>query len=184
MTSKKYNQGYYKKNRKKLIRKEKIRRVHKRKTREQAGERLRKVYKTEKKNRHGQSVCRHDREWSRCKECKGGSICEHAARRAVCLVCNPLGWAKRVLRDLQKHAIEKGYKAPILSSEELVRLYQESRICVLCEEPLEAKPSLHHNHETGKVIGFSHTRCNSIEGFLSKLSLLARERFLKNVFSI
>lgn len=184
MSSRKYNQRYYKKNRKKMIQEERLRRVQRRKIREEKGERLRQGYKTAAKNKHGHSICEHSIEQYRCKQCFGGGVCEHLIRRTNCQFCNPLSWAKRILRDQQKHAANKNHKSPIITPEELVILRQKSEICVLCEEFLIEKPVLHHNHQTGEVIGFAHGLCNSIEGFLSKLSETARARFLKNVFSI
>jgi Recombination endonuclease VII len=45
---------------------------------------------------------------------------------------------------------------------------QRSKQCALCGDDLDWQaseyPNLHHNHETGKVIGFVHLRCNMIEG--------------------
>jgi hypothetical protein len=65
-------------------------------------------------------------------------------------------------------SVAMGYAPPIITPEELVQLRQETQVCALCPESLdwsgEKPPCLHHNHETGKVIGFVHPRCNIIEG--------------------
>jgi hypothetical protein len=37
----------------------------------------------------GGSICEHQRLRSRCKECEGGSICEHQRLRSLCKTCSP-----------------------------------------------------------------------------------------------
>lgn len=177
-----YNRAYYKKNCKRLIQREKFRRQQRRAARINNGERLRQVYKTDKKNRHGHSLCGHGIEQSRCKKCKGGSICEHNKRRSSCWFCSPVGWAKRVLRDLRHNAVEMGYVEPMISPEQLVVLKNETIDCVLCEQPLlKEVPRLHHNHRTGAVAGFTHNRCNTIEGLIEKLEPRVRRVLIRNV---
>jgi hypothetical protein len=140
------------------------------------------VYKSKRKNKHGQSMCKHNKECYRCKKCKGGSICGHNERRYICRFCSPLGWAKRILRDHKLDAIAGGYLQPKISPQEIVDLRSRASQCVLCEQPLvDGPPVLHHNHSTGIVIGFAHRRCNTVEGFIENLSREARVAFIKNV---
>ncbi|SRR5258708_39080747 len=50
-----------------------------------------------------------------------------------------------------------------------VRLMMQKKDCVLCHRPLEWElgrgrtPHLHHDHSTGRIIGFSHSRCNPLD---------------------
>ncbi len=184
MASKAYNQKYYQTHRKKLIREEKNRRQRRRAARITRGERLRLVYKTTKKNKYGQSICKHDKECYRCKKCGGGGVCEHKERRYMCLFCSPVGWAKRVLRDQRRQAREGGYTAPKITPEKLAELRKEAKICVLCEQTLEkVSPLLHHNHTSGIVVGFTHRGCNTAEGLIEKLSSRAKRIFIRNLSS-
>jgi len=50
-----------------------------------------------------------------------------------------------------------------------------SRRCAFGGKPLDWKtqnkgiyPSLHHNHDTGEVLGYIHNICNRLEGALRK----------------
>lgn len=148
----------------------------------ECGMRTRKIYDSTKKNKHGHSLCKHDKECFRCKECKGGGICGHKERRYVCFICSPLGWAKKVLRDLKRNAIAGGYTPPVISPEGIVALRRRASDCILCEQPLANEPMvLHHDHFTGEVIGGAHRRCNTMEGFLEKLNPRARKIFVTNV---
>jgi hypothetical protein len=177
-----YNRRYYKKNRIRMIREERQRRQQKSLSRINNGERLRKLYNTEKKNKHGHSVCEHNIEIYRCVPCGGGGMCEHKVRRYSCRFCSPLGWAKRVLRDLENNANQQGYAAPKTTPQEILDLRNKAKICALCEALLgNEKPVLHHNHTTGTVIGFSHNRCNSIEGFFENMQPVARKTLVRKL---
>ena len=45
------------------------------------------VVRSECKECGGGSICEHGRVRSRCKECGGGSICEHGRERTRCKEC-------------------------------------------------------------------------------------------------
>ena len=40
-----------------------------------------------RRNRHGNILCHHNRQKSKCKECGGSSFCEHGRRRSRCKEC-------------------------------------------------------------------------------------------------
>jgi hypothetical protein len=176
----KYNHEYYKRNRKKLIADERARRLARRNRRIEEGEKLRQVYEGYKKNKHGQSICAHKREAYRCAQCGGGGMCSHGSRRYQCRVCSPLGWAKRVLRDLKSNSKARDYAPPVGTPERVLEL-EKDPTCVLCGEPLNIRPALHHDHETGELIGFSHHACNSAEGIVKRMSVSARDFFIRKV---
>jgi len=58
--------------------------------------------------------------------------------------------------------------------------------CVMCGTELiwtdKRRPHLHHDHETGEVKGFSHPLCNQAEGMLSKMTIIERKTFIREVF--
>jgi len=51
----------------------------------------------------------------------------------------------------------------------IIRKMMASKVCVLCEKPLRwtigagQTPHLHHDHETGEILGFAHHRCNPLD---------------------
>jgi hypothetical protein len=146
--------------------------------------RTRTIYKTKLKNKHGQSICKHNRECYRCTDCVGGGVCEHRRRRYQCRFCSPVGWAKRVLRDQRRHAAKEGYKPSLATPEEVINLRSKNKFCVLCERLLtEESPTLHHNHKTGHAVGFAHRRCNTAEGLIAGLSPKYRKIYIRNVLS-
>lgn len=182
MTTREYNKRYYKKHRKRLIHEEHKRRVMRRQTREANGERLRKKYASKKYNKHGQSMCQHNREWYRCGQCSGGGICEHGGRRYQCRLCSPLGWAKRVLRDIKAHSKIQEYAQPKATAEQVLKFY-ENRLCILCGGELDwisSRPTLHHSHETGEVMGFTHNACNVVEGIFRRMSDIQVRALIRN----
>ena len=125
----------------------------------------------------GTSICRHGQERCRCKNCNGSQICEHKRRRDRCCHCKPLGWAKTIIKRAELTATDEGYLAPNITAEKLVELRKTSTHCAACELPLDwagASPHLHHDHETGRVIGYTHRWCNAMEGNIRTV--------LKNLF--
>jgi hypothetical protein len=99
-------------------------------------------------------------------------------------VCDPLGAAKRRLAVCKGDARRGGYVPPRITAEELLKLKNESLICVGCEDPLDWDnyPHLHHDHRTGEVLGFCHPMCNQAEGMLGKMTSEGRKAFIKNFF--
>ena len=77
--------------------------------------------------------------------------------------------ARLPIYSSKHNAKKRGYK-PIdpFTPHSLIRKMMEEN-CVLCGEALVwtfgrmKTPHLHHNHETGKVIGFAHPKCNLFE---------------------
>jgi hypothetical protein len=100
-----------------------------------------------------------------CREC-GLGICSHGIEKKICRHCNALGWAKKIILRTGIKAEREGYRGMDISPEALVLLAENSTHCVLCKKALDwsRRTPLHHNHETGKVIGFTHTKCNLAEG--------------------
>jgi hypothetical protein len=153
-----------------------------------------------------QSFCEHNRRKGTCKDCGGGSMCEHGRQRsnckncggsAVCILhgrtnrscrlCFPKSWAVRILSANRANAKRAGYCPPVVTAEDILILIDKSPLCCGCEEVLDYSqtgfkaPCLHHNHETGEVVGFAHRECNSLEGQLQKLGHKI-PIFLKNFF--
>ena len=56
--------------------------------------------KSKKGEKRMESMCEHQRERSRCKECKGSSICEHQRHRSICKEC---GESKSAHIKVAKH---------------------------------------------------------------------------------
>jgi hypothetical protein len=50
----------------------------------------------------------------------------------------------------------------------MIRAMMENELCVLCNEPLSwdvgrgTTPHLHHDHDSGAIVGFSHPKCNPL----------------------
>ena len=133
----------------------------------------------------GSQICEHNRQRSTCIPCGGGSVCVHKKQKSTCRVCDLLGWAKGYISISKYQAKRFGYTAPKITADELVALISYSKKCCGCEEPLYwsgQTPCLHHNHETGNVIGFAHRFCNTLEGFLVKLGPKRMAVLLKNFF--
>jgi hypothetical protein len=90
--------------------------------------------------------------------------------------------ACRVLSILghTRHAADQhGYK-PIdaATPHSVIRALMDEPLCERCRGPLDwtnlgagKTPHLHHNHETGEIYGFTHSRCNSraMEDTIDKL---------------
>ena len=136
------------------------------------------------------SFCSHGKANTRCAECGGGSICIHNKARQVCRECNPIGWVKQALLRAKKNCIEKGINPPNITAEEMVLLASQTTHCCGCKQPLvfdgrqphALKACLHHNHQTGEVVGFAHSICNLIEGKFLLLTLEQRICLLDNFF--
>jgi hypothetical protein len=81
-------------------------------------------------------------------------------------------WSCRVsnlLANQRNSAEERGYRgADADIPHSVIRKMMREKNCVLCGEPLVWKlkigqtPHLHHDHETGEQIGFSHSKCNPL----------------------
>lgn len=116
----------------------------------------------------GSQVCIHKRIRAQCKECIGSQVCTHGRIKLFCWLCDPTGYAKHLLRCAASEAKTQVHAPIDATPEQIVALRQNANSCALCCKPLawdfQKPPSLHHNHETGKVIGFVHGKCNAIEG--------------------
>jgi hypothetical protein len=133
----------------------------------------------------GSQICVHNRLRSSCIPCKGGGVCAHEKQRSVCRSCNVLGWAKKIVRVSKQNAKRFGYTAPNTTAEKIVEMVALSLVCCGCGALLnwnKESPCLHHNHETGDVIGFTHRFCNTVEGFLIKLGARKVIRIIENLF--
>ena len=63
--------------------------------------------------------------------------------------------------------------------EQLLALYMISpndRLCFLCGNSGEGIVHMHHNHDTGEVLGWTHSRCNINEGFVPAIVSMLRDR--------
>lgn len=80
-------------------------------------------------------------------------------------------WICRVsglLNVQRQHAKKHGHRAADANTpHSVIREMMRAKNCILCGEPLVWKlkigqtPHLHHDHETGEQIGFSHFKCNT-----------------------
>ena len=149
-----------------------------------------------KKRRNSCSVCSpgtrtkcpHGKFKWNCDDCGGLKRCEKHGRDArTCRICFPKSWAQRILSRHRQDARKGGYLAPKITPKELLELLNKSLNCCGCGTLLNYKtvgfdaPCLHHNHDTGEVVGFSHRECNSLEGQLQKLGNRL-PTFIKNFF--
>ena len=71
--------------------------------------------------------CEHGRQRSVCKDCGGGSICEHSIVRGTCSICSP----DLVFRAYQRKAADRGI--PFALTEDKFREIVQ-RPCVFCGE--------------------------------------------------
>lgn len=135
----------------------------------------------------GGSMCEHKKQRSNCKICGRNAVCKHGWVSRTCRECFPRAWAVRILSRTAKDARRGNYAAIKASPEEVLSLLGKSPLCCGCDQPLNytirgfRAPCIHHNHETGELIGFAHRECNMLEGQLQKLG----ERlpnFIKNFF--
>lgn len=65
------------------------------------------------------------------------------------------------LMDKRKH-LKKRYGITIKDLEEMLIL--QNNKCALCQEDLDNKPTIDHNHKTGKIRGLIHKTCNFLLG--------------------
>ena len=61
------------------------------------------------KRRVSQS-CKHDRRKSICRDCGGGSICEHNKQKRYCTICDPQGHLTSIVRNRVKDALKNNKK--------------------------------------------------------------------------
>lgn len=132
--------------------------------------------------------CEHGKFKWNCDPCGGLKRCEkHGRVMQSCRICHPKLWAQRILTTLKRLSRKSGHAGPTLTPPQLLKMLESSPICCGCNAPLDynavgwCAPCLHHNHETGEVIGFAHRECNSLEGQLQKLGTRL-PIFLKNFF--
>jgi Recombination endonuclease VII len=132
--------------------------------------------------------CPHGKFKWNCEDCGGLKRCEMHKRVArTCRICYPKFWAQRILSRHRQDARRLGYAPPNITAKKLLKLLEKSPNCCGCDAPLDYQasgfnaPCLHHNHETGEVVGFAHRECNSLEGQLQKLGVRL-PIFLKNFF--
>jgi hypothetical protein len=82
----------------------------------------------------------------------------HRTRSWICRIFS-------ILRSAEYEAKKRGYK-PISSTHAEIRELMKSNKCWLCGNKLiwnfgrGQTPHLHHDHETGEILGFTHPRCN------------------------
>jgi hypothetical protein len=93
-----------------------------------------------------------------------------------------LRWAYQLLKTARFDAKRRAHEPPNITIEDLVFIRSISTHCAGCGKSLGDKVLLHHNHETGDVIGFVHPLCNAVEGQLASLSREARARLIRNFF--
>lgn len=101
-----------------------------------------------------------------------------------------MNWAYQTLRVARRDAAKNGWVAPSITAEALLGLMRLSENCVACGKPLDWNtqdkgvfPSLHHNHDTGEVLGYTHNICNRLEGSLRKyVGVENLPTFLRNMF--
>jgi hypothetical protein len=105
----------------------------------------------------------------------------------------PIGWARTILWQAKANAKKYGIARPNITVEDFIELAQTTTHCSACGHQLPAltyrkkkcseRRQLHHNHETGEVIGFVHNHCNMAEGYLSRIpSVEGKRQFMKVLF--
>lgn len=96
------------------------------------------------------------------------------------------GWAKILLRSLNYHAVKGDYVPPRISVSQLVNLRMNSSKCALTGRSLDwasvPLPHLHHNHQTGEVVGFTCSDANKAEGMLSKFTKEESQALIRRSF--
>lgn len=131
------------------------------------------------------SICPHKRSRYDCRKCGGTSLCAHDKRRHSCWECSPLTRIQGLLSASKSSAKTRGYKPPHITAQEYLNLLRSSKVCAACGEPLNAdsrRPHLHHNHDTGEVLGFVHSFCNNAEGYLRKIRPKALKQYMLTLF--
>lgn len=96
-----------------------------------------------------------------------------------------------LLRSSRSSSKKRGYKSiDATTSHSLIRKLMKEKNCVLCQQPLKWKlglnvtPHLHHNHGTGRIIGFAHPVCNWTNLKRRVLELEAENQNLKNKLAV
>lgn len=141
-----------------------------------------------RKNNPEKVRCPHGRYKWNCDDCGGLKRCEKHGRVArTCRICFPKHWAQRILSSHRQNARKGKYAATQITPAKLLKILKTSPSCCGCGAPLNYEavgfeaPCLHHDHNTGEVVGFAHRECNSLEGQLKKLGTRL-PTFLKNFF--
>ena len=131
---------------------------------------------------HPHQLCVHKRA-NHCRICHPHQFCIHGKRR--CQICSSVDWAKMKIDQSKRRAKKAGYAPINIDIESVIKLMKEAQVCVGCEQPLDwqaaRKPCLHHNHETGEVIGFVHNKCNWLEGLINRLGYDLVSNLVKNL---
>jgi recombination endonuclease VII len=107
-------------------------------------------------------------------------VCSCGSARAYGRGVGPtglLGWAKNIIAQINKTAKLGAYIGAKITPEELVHLREESTYCCdgcgeklnWCTDGSFRNPSLHHNHKTGEVRGFTTAMCNRVEGDFDRI---------------
>jgi hypothetical protein len=93
-----------------------------------------------------------------------GDVNKFAIRREKYFVCRVL----KIVQSSTDDAKYYGYKSIDPNTpHEIIRKLMEEPNCERCQQPLSWKefgkgktPHLHHDHESGEILGFTHPRCN------------------------
>jgi len=91
-----------------------------------------------------------------------------------------LGRMRYLLISSRNNSKFNNYAGPATTPEEMYNqwLKQDGK-CIACAESLDIfEAHYDHNHKTGGGRGFAHSRCNHIEGFFTKLSDKALEKYI------
>ena len=101
-----------------------------------------------------------------------GHLPKHRGRSNLFVTWQSHHWYCRVGSIIQgsiSGARRHGYKSiDKMTPHSVIRKLMRVRHCVLCGERLQWRvgrgktPHLHHDHQTGKIIGFTHPKCNPL----------------------
>jgi hypothetical protein len=104
--------------------------------------------------------CEHDRERSRCRECGGGSYCDHSIIRGTCSLCEP----EKVFVRYQKQAENRGLRFE-LSLEQFKQIVFQR--CVFCGETGYGRGIDRKNNFEGYIPGNCQACCARCNRFKS-----------------
>jgi len=96
--------------------------------------------------------CSHDREKSVCKECGGGSICEHERIRGNCTVCSP----EKVFRQYEYKAKQRNFSFR-LTPDEFEKL--TAAPCVFCGENWDPRGIDRKDNRIGYIYSNCQAAC-------------------------
>lgn len=90
---------------------------------------------------------------------------------------------RRRLSQAKFSANERGYKPPIISVDNLIKMYHECNgQCRSCMRQIgNDKCVIDHNHKTGQVRGFVCEKCNKCEGYLKNFTDEELEAFYRYI---